>query len=127
MLPWLSKYIVSISNYVVHLVTVATAAWYWWQHSILKDVLEDKLERRHTMGNPVADLKLALTILAEVHQDLPVFAQGLLDIKQAWADKADPVKTAADLDNFLTDNEPLLTRLVALAPAVAPAATTSAS
>lgn len=73
------------------------------------------------MGNPVAEVKLALTILAEVQQDLPTLAKGLLDLKQAWIDKADPVKLSNDFGQFITDNEPMLTRLLALIPSTDPA------
>ena len=74
------------------------------------------------MTNPVADIKLALTILAETQADLPVVAKGLLDLKQAWLDKTDPTKLANDFGQFITDNEPLLQRLLALAGTAAPAA-----
>lgn len=74
------------------------------------------------MGNPIAEVKLALTILAEVQQDLPTVAKGLLDLKQAWLDKADPTKLSNDFGQFITDNEPMLMRLLALDPSLAAAA-----
>ena len=79
------------------------------------------------MGNPVADVKLALTILAITQQDLPTFAKGLLDLKQAWLDKTDPTKLANDFGQFITDNEPLLNQILALVPATAAAATVPAA
>jgi hypothetical protein len=73
-------------------------------------------ERRHTMTNPIADIQLALTILAQVRAGLPVAAKAIVDIKQAWVDKADPTKASADLAQVLTDLEPLINQLLALVP-----------
>lgn len=81
-------------------------------------------QRRITMANPIADIQLALTILAEVRAALPVAAKSIQDVKQAFADKADPTKAAADLAQVLSDLEPLLNQILALvppAPAPAPA------
>jgi hypothetical protein len=69
------------------------------------------------MPNPVTDVELALTVMAEAHQDLPILAQGLLDLKEAYADKADPAKLAVDFQKFISDNEGLLNNLLKLAPA----------
>ncbi len=74
------------------------------------------------MTNPVSDVKLALTIMTELHQALPVLAQGLIDLKQTWADKKDPVKFAADFNKWMTDNEPLLNQLLTIAGAAGAAA-----
>jgi hypothetical protein len=69
----------------------------------------------NTMSNPVADVKLALTTMSQLHQALPVMAQGLLDLKQGWADKKDPAKLAADFDKWYSDNQPLINQLLTLA------------
>ena len=73
------------------------------------------------MTNPIADIQLALTILAQIRTALPTMAKGINDLKQAFADKSDPTKVAADLGNVLTDLEPLLNQVLALVPPPPPA------
>lgn len=110
----------------VHSVMIPLAAYMWNERRILKEVLEGELERRihqrrtTDMANPIADIQLALTILAEVRQAIPVLAKGIQDLKQTFADKSNPTKAAADLEAVITDLEPLLNQVLALVP---PAAT----
>lgn len=110
----------------VHSVMIPLAAYLWNERRILKEVLEGELERRihlrrkTDMANPIADIQLALTILAEVRQAIPVLAKGIQDLKQTFADKSNPTKAAADLEAVIADLEPLLNQVLALVP---PAAT----
>jgi hypothetical protein len=79
---------------------------------------EDKI-----MGNPIADIQLALTILGDVRTALPIVAQAIVDVKQAFADKSDPTKASQDLANALGVLEPLINQVLTLVPpATAPAA-----
>lgn len=73
------------------------------------------------MANPIADIQLALTILAEVRTALPIVAKSIQDLKQAFADKTDTTKVATDLSNVLSDLEPLLNQVMALVPPATPA------
>jgi hypothetical protein len=73
------------------------------------------------MGNPVADIKLAFQALYLLQSSLPTLAKGLLDLKQAWADKGDPTKLSNDFAQFITDNEPLLMNILSMVPVVAAA------
>lgn len=68
------------------------------------------------MTNPIADIKLALTILGDVQADLPIFAKGLLDLKTAWANKSNTQEFANDVNQFMTDWTPLLTQLMSMIP-----------
>ena len=74
------------------------------------------------MENPIADVKLVLTILADIRTALPVLAQAAVDLKQAYADKADPTKAAADIAAAIAHVEPLINNVLALIPPAAEAA-----
>lgn len=121
-----------IAHYVGHTILLGGVTFLWNERRILKEVLEDGLERRHEhkgeidMANPIADIQLALTILAEVRTALPILGKSIADLKQAYADKADATKAATDLEAVLTDLEPLLNQVMALVPPpAAPTVTTT--
>lgn len=111
-----------VFHYIGHGIFIPAAMWLWNERRILKEVIEDGLERRHEhkgeidMTNPIADIQLALTIMAQLRTALPTLAKGLQDLKQAWADKSDSTKVANDLVQWLNDNEPLINQILALVP-----------
>ena len=74
------------------------------------------------MENPIADIKLVLTILADIRAALPVLAQAAVDLKQAYADKSDPSKAAADVAAAISTVEPLINNALAMIPPAAEAA-----
>lgn len=86
-------------------------------HGVEEFIERRFIKRRKTdMANPIADIQLALTILAEVRQALPIVAKSIQDLKQTFTDKSDPSKAATDLNNVLNDLEPLLNQVLALVP-----------
>jgi len=68
------------------------------------------------MGNILADLQLAMAAAAELKTALPVLGQAAADLKQAFADKADPTKATADLAAALDVVLPLIEQIVPLLP-----------
>jgi hypothetical protein len=79
--------------------------------------LKKILERRNKhMGNILADLQLAMAAAAELKTALPVLGQAAADLKQAFADKADPTKATADLAAALDVVLPLIEQIVPLLP-----------
>ena len=90
-----------------------------WDKSadIVNFVRRRKLQRRSTMPTALADLQLAIAAAAELREALPLLAQGAADLKQAYADKKDPTKAAADLDAALGVIVPLIEKIIPLLPA----------
>ena len=97
------------------------------------DKVEQYLEKRWherrkgdiNMANPIADIQLALQILAEVRTALPILGKSIVDLKQAWVDKTDATKATNDLAQVLTDLEPLINQVLSLVPSAAQSQTST--
>ena len=63
-----------------------------------------------------------LTAVAKIQVDLPQFQKTAADLKQAVADKSDPVKIAADINSLLSDLQADMADLAALIPTPTPPA-----
>jgi len=117
-----------VVHYVVHLCSIGAAGYYWFQHSVLKDVLEDKLERRHNekeikmnflQGVVLAEeeaVKLN-TFLAKLPTYLPLIQKNIADLQKAVADKNDPTALLADSSALLGDLNSDLAILATIVPA----------
>lgn len=120
-LTWIFQHEGDIVHAVVHISTMLTAAYYWFQHSVLKDVLEERLERRHkTMINPVTivnDINLAVQTVEKLKAALPLVTKLVADVRQAYAEKSDPTKLEANLTVVMNDVNDDLNMLQSLFPA----------
>ena len=68
------------------------------------------------MPTALADLQLAIAAAADLREALPLVAQAAADLKQAYTDKANPTKAAADLDAALGVVGPLIEKMLPLLP-----------
>ncbi len=83
----------------------------------LRTLIARKGERRHLMGNVLADLQLAIAAAAELKTALPLLGQAAADLKQAFTDKSDPTKASADVAAALAVVLPLIEQILPLLPA----------
>lgn len=96
-------------HYALHVVFIPVAMWAWNERRVLKDVLEEKLERRHTMIDPKK-----LQEKMKVVTDLIVNAPKLIaDVTAATANAQNPTAEAAAIAQLLTDLQPAIADLTA--------------
>ena len=124
-LTWWFSHVKELVHDLIHLVMIPSVAWLWQERKILKDVLEDKLERRHdgdkgdSMLNPitiVTDINLAVNAITKIQAALPQIQKTVNDLRQALQDKSDTTKLDADLIALMGDVQADLADVAALFP-----------
>lgn len=106
-------------SYTVHIICTPAAVWLYNERRILKEVLEDGLDRRHDMLNPITivnDINLAVGAITKVQSALPQIQKTVNDIKQAVADKSDTTKLDLDFVNLIADIQADLANVANLFP-----------
>ena len=128
-MTWLAAHLKELIHDGIHLVFMPAAVWLWNERRVLKEVLEDGLERRHEnkgdpMINPLTILQDITTVsqaVAKIQAAVPQVLKIVSDIKQAQADQKNPVALTADLTTILADIQADLTLIASLVPPATPA------
>ena len=119
----------ALVHYFVHVLAVGAVTWFWKERRILKEVLEDGLERRQKetpmlnlsiLTELPKDLALLATIVPKIQAAIPVIQKNAADLSQAIADQKNPIAEVADITTLLADLNMDLAILSSILPASTP-------
>lgn len=133
-IDWWLIHLKELTHDLIHMIMIPAALWFWQERKILKDVLEDHLERRQKEPNMIdlkslniltelpKDIAILLTVLPKIQAAIPLMQKNMADLQKAIADQKDPAALLVDINTLLEDANEDLKVVSDILPPKAPAA-----